>query len=187
MTTLIPFVTFKPEAAIIARLLAGYTNLEIGLLHCVQMATGNFDKSLKAMFRVRGETNRILKCQELGEPIYNGLKLGAPFRDAIGSMRHCLKIRNQYSHCAWWDDNSGQLAFANLEDIARLNIVVPELGLLPASYVNEGLLAEQEAFFGYVDKLLLWVNLEGRYRAGKLSNRFYPKPLRMKRPPLRLP
>jgi hypothetical protein len=42
------------------RLLAGYSNIEVGLLHCVQMARGgDIDMVLKRMFRFQGETRRI--------------------------------------------------------------------------------------------------------------------------------
>jgi hypothetical protein len=45
------FVKFSGEAAIIRRLLAGYTVLEIGLLNCVQMGVGDLDTVLKGLFR----------------------------------------------------------------------------------------------------------------------------------------
>jgi hypothetical protein len=124
MPTLLPFFTFKHEGGVIGRLLAGYTNLEIGLLNCVQVATSDFDATLKAMFRIRGETERVLKAEKLGEPAYKTIKLDSAFRAAVGSIRHCLKIRNQYAHCVWWDDFSGQLAFANIEEVAWLGRVL---------------------------------------------------------------
>jgi hypothetical protein len=55
-----PFQKFVTEDAAIGRLLAGYANLEIGLVRCVQMARGNdFDMVLKRMFERRDETRRI--------------------------------------------------------------------------------------------------------------------------------
>src|SRR5215470_11292532 len=51
---------FPAEAAAVGRLLAGYADLEMSLLHCVQMARGgDLDAVLKAMFGTRGETRRI--------------------------------------------------------------------------------------------------------------------------------
>jgi hypothetical protein len=46
---------YHTESAIIGRLLTGYTDLEIDLLHCVQNATGDFDTACRAMFGVRGD------------------------------------------------------------------------------------------------------------------------------------
>ena len=53
------FADFPAEAEIIGRLLAGYTNLEVGLMNCVQVVRLDFDTVLKAIFRARGETARI--------------------------------------------------------------------------------------------------------------------------------
>jgi hypothetical protein len=61
------FLTYSDEAKIIGNLLAGYTDLEVGLLNCIQVVRAfEFDTVLKAMFRVRGETNRIKIADALG-------------------------------------------------------------------------------------------------------------------------
>jgi hypothetical protein len=62
---LAPFKKFSAEGATVGRLLAGYSNIEIGLMHCVQVATGDFDTVLKKMFRPRGETKRIDTAEKL--------------------------------------------------------------------------------------------------------------------------
>ena len=74
-------------------LLAGYTDLEIGLLHCVQIVRNDFDVVLKAMFRVRGETARINVADGIGRHHYRQLGLENSFDKAISAMRHCVKIR----------------------------------------------------------------------------------------------
>jgi hypothetical protein len=111
MPSIMPaFANFPHEAEIIGRLLAGYTNLEIGLMNCVQVVRGDFDTVLKAMFRARGETARIDIADAFGRHHYDSAKLGTEFSMAISAVRYCLRIRNQYAHCGWWDDNSGNLA-----------------------------------------------------------------------------
>lgn len=90
-----------------------------------------------------------------------------------------MKIRNQYAHCVWWDDNSGQLAFANLEEVAKMNAVVEDLSELTTKYVNIDLLKEQFEYFEYADDLLIWLihkvaELEGRPFQPNLS---FPKQL----------
>src|SRR6516162_3349233 len=112
-----PFLKFPDEAAIIGRLSAGYTTLEIGLMHCVQVVRDDFDAVLKAMFRGRGETARIDIADALGRHFYDDRGLATEFGMAVGAVRYCLKIRNQYAHCVWYDDNSGKLAFVNVEEI----------------------------------------------------------------------
>ena len=63
---LAPFRKFAAEGAAVGRLLAGYSNVEVGLLHCVVAGRGgDLDTVLKKMFRVRGETRRINEAEKL--------------------------------------------------------------------------------------------------------------------------
>jgi hypothetical protein len=169
-------------------MLAGYTNLEVGLFNCVQVVQGSFDTVFKKMFRPRlGETKRIDAAVSIGGPAYASLGLDADFDAAVAAMRHCLKIRNQYAHWVFWDDYSGKLAFANLEDLAKLTTPVNDLLALGVFHINAALVGEQEAFFDYVDRYLSWVNHEGRSKAGRIRNNPYPyKPAPLPFPPLRL-
>jgi hypothetical protein len=149
------------------------------------MGVGNFDTVLKGLFRIRSEARRIDVGEALGRPVYQGLNLDGEFDEAISAMRHCRLIRNQYTHCNWWDDNSGKLAFANLEHAAKTQTVVSGLLDLLPNHVDVPLLQSQEAFYRYTDKILACVNYEGRTRAGKPSGPF-SKPTRVTPPPLHL-
>ena len=181
------FHKYSTEAAIIGRLLGGYTVLEVALLNAVQVIRNDFDTTLKVMFRTRGETQRLDVADAMGRHFYKNQKLETEFSMAIGAAQYCLKIRNQYSHCIWWDDLSGKLAFANMEEIAKHNEYVADLGDLTTLYVDVPLLEQQEHYFAHANDLLNWVNFEGRQRAGTISNHAYSKPKQMKRPPLQLP
>jgi hypothetical protein len=180
------FREFPNEAAIIGRLLAGYAELEIDLLHCVSHATGNFDAALKAMFRNRGETARINVADALGRQVYQQKGLGQDFEIAVSAMRYCLKIRNQYAHCNWYNDLSGRLAFVNVEEIADRNQFITGFDNLTRYYVNVPTLQAQEQYFDYTDALLNYANSEGRLRAGQLRNRSLEKPAQMRQPPLHI-
>jgi hypothetical protein len=81
------------------------------------------------------------------------LGLDADFRAATAAMSHCLDIRNQYAHWIWWDDNSGQLALANIEDIAKMAMPVNELAQLNPGHFDAALLHEPGAYFVYTDLL----------------------------------
>jgi hypothetical protein len=164
------------EVTAVGRILAEYNNLEIALLHCVQMGIGNFDHTFKTMFRMRGETKRINAARDLAMTTYQALGLGFDFDVAIYALRHALQIRNQYAHWTWWDDNSGQLAIANLEDLAKDPSVVSDFDRLPIYHVDMPLLEAQQKFFVYVDRCLLWVNSEGRFVTRKITRRFAQKP-----------
>jgi hypothetical protein len=185
---LAPFQKFSAEGATVGRLLAGYSNIEVGLLHCVQMARGgDLDTVLKKMFRTRGETRRINEAEKLGHVDYQRLHLAGKFQKAIRVVRYYPEIRNQYSHWVWWDDHSGELAFANLEELAKRKRPVRDFAKLKAHHVDAALLAQREAYFVYADDLLAWINYEGRARDRKLrGGNPLLKPRPMRRPKQRL-
>lgn len=184
MTTRQAFTKFNDEGIIIGRLLAGYADLELDLFHCVNAVRDDFDTIFKAMFKTRGETNRINMAEIFGQQHYRNLDMDTQFEKAIAAVRFCLKIRNQYSHCTWWDDYSGKVAFANLEDIANGNDLVTDFKKLGTRHVDVTTLIQQESYFEYTDNILVWVNFEGRRRAGKQSIPPQPIPLEQKLPPL---
>jgi hypothetical protein len=164
-----PFSKFSEEGDTIGRLLAGYSNIEVSLFHAVHVATGDFDPALRKMFGLRSESKRIDAAEQLGLPEYQRLNLAAEFQEALTVMRHCLNIRNQYAHWVWLDDYSGQLAFANVEDLVKYPGKVTDFGNLNAHHVDAALLKAQEAYFVYADDLLLLVNYEGRFRIASLA------------------
>ncbi len=105
-----PFIEFPVEGAIIGRLSAGYSNIKICLLHCVQMARGSdLDTVLKKMSGKRGDTRRIDAAEQLFVSHHPHHGLLGEFNKAVRLVRYCLKIRNQYAHGVWWNDNSGKL------------------------------------------------------------------------------
>lgn len=184
-----PFDRYPEVSACVGRMLAAYTILELDLLHCVQMGIGEFNSAFKGMFGTRGETRRVNEAEKQGQPIYEDLGLGAEFAQAVSAMRFCLKIRNQYAHCMWWDDNTGELAFANLEDLAANPVVeVSNLGQLAPVHIDLALAREQEAYFAHTDAQLAWVNFEGRFKRGLLpGGNMTQKPAPRAQPRLHLP
>jgi hypothetical protein len=184
--TLNPFHRFTAEGAAVGRLLLGYSNLEIDLMNCVQMACGgDLNAVLKPMYSIRSESRRIDRAEALGQPHFVQHHLTPPFQHAIAVIRRCLQIRNQYAHWPLWDDNSGKLAFANLESLAKLKRPVKDLRKLRTFHVGAALLAEQEAYYIYFDRYISWLNFEIRVRAGSLPRNILPKPKRVKKPRLK--
>jgi hypothetical protein len=178
------FQTFKEEGIIIGRLLAGYGSLESTLSSCVGMAKHDIDTVIKVMFRARGETQRIDVADAIGRPLYRKLGLANEFSEAIADMRFCLKIRNQFAHCQWHDDNTGRLCFVDMEEIAKPDTFIHDLTALTFNYLTLALLKEQEAYFVYVADCLLFLNYEGRRLAGKPSIPARSKPKKVPKPPL---
>jgi hypothetical protein len=187
METIKAFTKFSEEGFIIGRLLAAYSDLELSLFHCVNVTREDFDSIYKAMFKERGETRRINMAVIFGRQNYHKLGLGNHFDMAISSVRYCLKIRNQYAHCIWYDDLTGFLAFANLEEVTESNSTISNLEDLTIQHIDVATLDQQEQYFEYTDSSLAWVNMEGRRVAGKPAIPLHPAPKQLKKPCLYLP
>ena len=167
MTILRAFQDFPNEAALVGRMLAGYADLEIDLMNCVNAVRGDLDLALKTMFRGRGNSQRIDIADAVARQLYIHLNLTTEFDAAITAVRLCLRIRNLYAHCTWWNDNSGQLAFTNLEELAKGDSVVSNLHALTVNHVTILHLQTQFSYFEYTDQMLVGVLQEGNRRAGR--------------------
>ena len=181
------FDAFPKESELIGRILAGYTTLEIDLLNCCNAVRDDFDATLKAMFRIRGETNRIDIADALCRQLYHDLGLGPKLELAIGDARHCLRIRNEYAHSNWHNDYSGVLGYLNIEELAKKKCLIPDFAGLTKRSVNIPLLGEQIAFFEKTSQRLIWLNQEGRRLAGTLSSHAFTWPKQNQQPPLHIP
>lgn len=184
MAILRAFQDFPAEAALIGRMLAGYADLEIDLMNCVKAVRGDLDLALKTMFRGRGNAQRIDIADALGRQPYHGLGIGTEFEAAIAAVRYCLKIRNLYAHCTWWNDNSHQLAFANLEELANENVAITDLHGLTVHHVTVPHLQGQFAYFEYADNVLIGVIQEGNRRAGRPAFPNIGVPVAIAQPPM---
>ena len=178
------FEKFAAEAAVIGRLIVGYSELELDLLNCVAMGIDDYDKAIKTMFGQRGESKRLDAAKRLGRPAYQGLHLESLFDQAITGARHCLKIRNQYAHHNFYNGNTGKLALVNLEELGNVTSRVPNLLSLTTNHVGVALLEDQERYFIDVRATINYINYEGRLRAKKIN--FNPFALHTPLPPPRL-
>lgn len=178
------FQKFSAEGALIGRLLAGYGSLENALTSCVAMGRDDLDMVVKAMFRPRGETQRIDIADAIGRGSYRDLGFENLFSEAIADMRYCLKIRNQFAHCHWHDDMTGRLCFIDMQEIAIPHAVITNLLSLTFHYVTTPMLEEQEAYFVYVADCLLFLNYDGRRKRGQFPSHALSLPKKMQRPPL---
>ena len=186
MAILRAFQDFPAEAELIGRMLAGYADLEIDMMNCAKSVRGDLDVPLKRMFIGRGNAQRIDIADALARQLYIDLKLGLDFEAAIGAVRLCLRVRNLYAHCTWWNDNSDQLAFANLEELANENVVVTDLHGLTVNHVTVPHLQAQFDYFEYADNLLIGVIQEGNRRAGRPDHPAIVIPPHMASPPIYL-
>ena len=133
------FHKFPNEAAIIGRLLAGYGELEYLMAMCLGAALGDEKTAIRVLFRMKSE--RVTVANSLLS-ISRTLTLHK-YTAAIGNMRHCTNIRNQYAHCNWEYSPRFGLFFVDLQDSAR----GVEQYKHNWRHVDVPLLNEQEFFF----------------------------------------
>ncbi len=178
------FEAFPEETNLIGQILASYTSLEVDLMNCVKSVQDDLDTVLKVIYRPRGETKRIEIADAMGYQKYLGLNLGKEFKESVSAAKYCVRIRNQYAHCIWWDDNSGNLAFANLEELAKLDDLITDLRGMSVKHVTAEILMEQLNYFEYVSDLLVWVLNEGLKNQGRQYFPIAHKPNAVNQPAL---
>lgn len=185
MSNIMPaFDKFPREGAIVGRLLVGYGELELGLCFCVAAARDDFNMVFKAMFRPRGESQRILIADAMGRGPLHQAGVAQPFEEAISAMKLCLKIRNQFAHCYWTDDFGRQLGFVELEDTADKNRTINDVYHIKASDITLAVLEAQEAYFVYTRDLLAHLTSRVKQGARKSPGSVFPAPKTVSRPPL---
>jgi hypothetical protein len=161
---------FDREASIVGYLLTGYTAIEYQLCLAAGMGGGDVEKAITEMFSRRiGETRRVQLGNRLGGAGYATAGLCQEFETAIEDVLLCVTIRNQYAHCIWHDDASGQLAFAHMEEIAASNGPGADPINLTFQHVDLALLEEQANFFFYVKDNINYLNYKRRQLAGEIG------------------
>ena len=178
------------EGKIIGSLLAGYGELELELTSCLIATTGDFDASLKTLFRIQSAEKRINKADELMKSEYAKAGLGIACSQSISDMHWCRKIRNQYAHCQWYYTDIDGLCFVNLEAIAKKRAPLTNIGSHKLRLAVD-LLTRQMDFYVYLRKCFWYLAESYQRRASqlkdpgaKLRSPVYPMPQVMARPPL---
>ena len=184
MRTIMPaFERHGKVGETIGRLVVGYGELEFGLLALVAAITDDMDTAVKALFRMRGESQRLQIADALARQRIEDAEIRRWFENTIGDIQHCLKIRNQYAHCNWIDrpGTDEALRFINFEEIAKKNTPVDQSNL-KEHVIDEGLVNVQMAYFIYVDDCLTSIRAELLKRAGKADYHPFLMPAKVPRP-----
>lgn len=174
------FGTYPEEGAIIGRLLAGYGEIELEINICLGQALQDENSALKAMYSMRSEDQRIRVADALMRPTYAKVGLGNEFADAIGAIRFCRKIRNQFAHCHWYDHKTNGLFFTNLEDATYGD----DETTLSFRHIDVPLLQQQEDYYCYASDCFVFLHKEiGRLR-GEVRVHPYLMPSKIPQPNL---
>ena len=159
------FDRFKQEGDIVGRLVIEYGELEWDLCLLVSHVTQNLDTVLKAMYRSRGETQRIDVADALARNQFPVGRLRTIYEQTLKQMRTCLKIRNQYAHTNWVRTATDELCFVNIEELAKSHEVV-DTGDLQLYRLDMETIEDQARFFNEVMQNLRYLNMEVQHLKG---------------------
>jgi len=135
------FRQFPEEAAIIGRLLAGYAELEYLMAICLGAALDDEQTAIRTLFRMKSE--RVTVANALLCPLCEKAKMAGKYTAAIGNMRRCGTIRNQYAHSNFEYSPRFGLFFVDLQESAKGTLEFKHQW----RHVDVPLLSQQEAFF----------------------------------------
>lgn len=171
---------YPKETAILGRLLAGYGELEFGLLSVLSSYLPPAT-AMKIMFRTRGEDQRIQLADAIIRDRITTSPLLERYSETVADMGHCKTIRNQYAHCHWNELPGHRLGFNDLEAVAKSRQLNPMVKFTPTT---AELLAEQAAYFEFVARCFAHVSGECEKAEGRTPILTGPWPKKVVRPPL---
>lgn len=175
------FDHYKREGEIIGRIVIEYGEMEWDFCLLVAAIIDDLDPALKAMYRSRGETQRIDVGDALARNRLSPGKLRTIYEETVAHMRVCLKIRNQYAHTNWVETASDGLAFLNIEEVAKSDAKA-DTANLDLYGLNMGILEDQQRFFVGVFQNLRYLNMEVQTLRGTLQMTGFHYVTPLKRP-----
>jgi hypothetical protein len=116
---------------------------------CVAATTGDLDGAIKKLFGVRGEYKRIKTADLMMKGAYASVGLASKYNRTMKNMNWCRTVRNQYSHCNWYDTTAEGLCFVDLEHTAKLKRKIKSV-MAHRHPIDAVLLKWQETYFTYV-------------------------------------
>jgi hypothetical protein len=118
----------------------------------------------------------------LMRPIYTSLNLLDTYADAFARVIHCLKIRNQFAHCNWRDNELAGVFFVDLQAASER----PDFAFR-WKHIDVLLLGRHEAYFEEALEALRFSDHEIAVKQEKLQSHVWPKPPMLMQPPLHNP
>jgi hypothetical protein len=176
------FDRFPAEAALVGRMLSGFGEIEITTCRNAANATSLGNIAWKVLYGIGATSARIDTADRLMHPYFEEHGLGQHHKTAIGMVRHCIKIRNQYAHCNWGDHHEAGLFFADLRTSANTEDFSHDW-----KHVDSTILDEQFSYFGMTMEWLEFVDRELSVKVGRLRYHTWPKPSVPRQPPLHNP
>ena len=167
------FGRFPDEAAIIGELILAYGELEVLLMLCVSAVLNNRARAIEALYRLRGESARAKRGEELTYEQYRAVDLGEVHKETMDALGNCRKIRNRYAHCQWEDRQADGLFFTNLEEDYSSKGKEGDW-----THVDLQFLKSQRQYFIYTRELLNYLEDAYKIKVGSLLFPIFSRPER---------
>ena len=139
------------EARLVGLMLMGYSEIEFRMFSLFKHVIGDEDRAFKMFYRNRSEGIRIDLYDAACRPEMKNLRLDGQFGHALGAIKHCHKMRNQYAHCTWSGEKP--LLLLNLGESSKK--AEPVTHNLKGRLINLKLLEQQHMYFVTT---LLWAS-----------------------------
>lgn len=165
------FDRFPAEASIIGRILASFGEIELSICRNAGNSINLQGVMMKALYRLRATSQQIDVADEFMRWQHQRVGLGSEYEILMGMVRHCLKIRNLYSHCNWGDHITGGLFFADVQESAETDNFDHYW-----KHVDPPLLQRQLDYFALTMEWVEYLDHELALRQRRLQSHVWPKP-----------
>lgn len=167
MRLLVQLIGYEKEQQTVGRMLMAYGEFEVKVARLMSYAFGgDADTAARVFFRVNGEAARLDVADAILRPFFSSLKLAGQWGNALGALRYCKNVRNQYAHCSWFAREGKPLSFTNLDQDAHSKEDILLSQLYPTDLE---LLQKQEQYFEYTNHWLFYLTFRCRQHAGEPS------------------
>jgi hypothetical protein len=152
------------EASLVGEILIAYGELENSLIDLLDAVLDeDQDTALRTLFRLRSEGQRLDVADAVARKWMTQQNLEGVYSRALGAIKRCKTIRNQYAHCTWFP-RDGRLFFIDLEATAK---TAEGPCMLRPRRIDLPLLQKQREFFDYTEDLLVFVAESYRRSLGR--------------------
>lgn len=167
MRLLLEFSDYPKEQHLVGRMIMAYGEFEFEVARLLGYAiNGDQDTACRIFFRVNGEAARLDVADAIVRPFFDKLRLTGQWSNALGALRYCKSVRNQYAHCNWIADVGRPLSFVNMDQDANSADGTLNVRLYPTDLA---LLEKQHQYFEYCSDCLYYLSCRCRKYTGQAS------------------
>ncbi|HEY1124754.1 MAG TPA: hypothetical protein VGE65_03910 [Sphingobium sp.] len=161
----LPFDRFKEEGDLIGRMVLEYGELEWTLCLMASHVLGDLDTAIKALYRSRGELQRMEVADALIRQRIEDDKLRQTYEQTFAHMAVCKTLRNQYAHTNWVHAGSDKLCYIAIEEMAKSNEPI-QMEQMTLYHLALDTVKDQARFFNEVMQNMAYLNMEIQYVLG---------------------